>query len=100
FLQQLASSDLDRPVGRVTYATLLDERGGITSDLTITRLEPDEFLVVDGAGTGLRTVSRIRDLAPTDGSVRVADDTSAWACVGIWGPEAQSIVDAVAEEPL
>jgi glycine cleavage system aminomethyltransferase T/glycine/D-amino acid oxidase-like deaminating enzyme len=100
FLQRLAASNLDRPVRRVTYTTLLNERGGITSDLTITRLAEDEFLVVDGAGTGLRTISRIRDLAPTDGSVRVADDTSAWACLGIWGPEAQAIVDAVAEEPL
>ena len=100
FLQRLASSNLDRPVGRVTYTTLLNEKGGITSDLTITRLTGDEFLVVDGAGTGLRTISRIRDLAPADGSVRVADDTSAWACVGVWGPEAQVIVDSVAEEPL
>ncbi len=100
YLQRLASSNLDRPAGRVTYTTLLNERGGITSDLTITRLADDEFLVVDGAGTGLRTISRIRDHAPTDGSVRVADDTSGWCCVGIWGPKAQEIVDSVAEDPL
>ncbi len=100
YLQRLAASNLDRPAGKVTYTVLLNERGGITSDLTITRLADDEFLVVDGAGTGLRTISRIRDLAPADGSVRVADDTSGWCCLGIWGPNAQAIVDSIAEEPL
>ena len=100
YLQRLATSNMERPVGRVTYTTLLNEKGGITSDLTITRLADDEFLVVDGAGTGLRTISRIRDHAPTDGSVRVADDTSGWCCLGIWGPNAQAIVDSVAEQPL
>ena len=32
--------------------------------------------------------------------MRVADDTSGWCCIGIWGPRAQEIVDSVAEEPL
>ena len=49
--------------GKVTYTVLLDEAGGITSDLTITRLADDDFLMVDGAGTGLRTISRVRDYA-------------------------------------
>jgi glycine cleavage system T protein len=100
FMQRLAASNLDRAVGKTTYTVLLDEQGGITSDLTISRVDDDRFFVVDGAGTGLRTISRIRDLAPDDGSVRVADDTSAWCCVGIWGPRAQEIVDSVAEQPL
>jgi len=87
YLQRLAASNLDRPPGKVTYTVLLNEKGGITSDLTITRLADDEFLVVDGAGTGLRTISRIRDNAPTDGSVRVADDTSGWCCIAHLGPK-------------
>jgi glycine cleavage system aminomethyltransferase T len=32
--------------------------------------------------------------------VRVADESSAWCCVGIWGPRAQAVVDSVAEAPL
>jgi dimethylglycine oxidase len=100
YLQWLAASNLDRPPGKVTYTVLLNERAGIVADLTITRLAEDEFLVVDGAGTGLRTISRIRDLAPADGSVRVADESSAWCCLGIWGPNAQAVVDSVAEVPL
>jgi glycine cleavage system aminomethyltransferase T len=87
-------------VGRVTYTTLLDERGGIVADLTVTRLATDEFLMVDGAGTGLRTIARVRNLAPSDGSVAVEDVSSAWCCVGMWGPKAQAVMDSVSEEPV
>jgi glycine cleavage system aminomethyltransferase T len=100
YLQRLTASDMDRPVGRVTYTTLLDDRGGIVADLTVTRLAADDFLMVDGAGTGLRTISRVRNLAPSDGSVAVEDVSSAWCCVGIWGPNAQAVMDSVAEEPV
>lgn len=102
FLDRLAASRMDRPVGRVTYTVLLDERGGITADLTVTRTGPDEFLVVDGAGTGLRTITRIRDLAAAmaGGDVRVEDVSSAWACVGMWGPNAQQVMDRVAESAV
>ncbi len=100
YVQRLATADLDRPVGRVTYTLLLNDRAGIVADLTITRLAEDEFLLVDGAGTGLRTIGRVFDLAPRDGSVRVEDATSAMCCIGIWGPAAQAVVDSVAEEPL
>ena len=100
YLQRLAAGQMDRPPGKVTYTVLLNEQAGIVADLTITRLADDEFLVVDGAGTGLRTISRIRDLAPTDGSVRVEDVSSAWCCLGVWGPNAQAVLDAIAERPL
>ncbi|MBM4408809.1 MAG: aminomethyl transferase family protein, partial [Chloroflexi bacterium] len=79
---------------------LLNERAGIVADLTITRLADDEFLLIDGAGTGLRTIRRVRELAPADGSVVIDDVSSSMACVGLWGPDAQAVVDAVADDPV
>jgi glycine cleavage system T protein len=100
FVQRLATADLDRPVGRVTYTVLLNERAGIVADLTITRLADDEFLLIDGAGTGLRTIKRVRQLAPPDGSVTVDDISSSLCCIGLWGPNAQAIIDSIAEEKV
>ena len=45
FLQGLSSNDLDRPVGTVVYTLLLDEAGGIRSDVTVARLAEDRFQV-------------------------------------------------------
>ena len=41
---------IDRPDGAVVYTQLLDERGGIVGDVTVTRLADDRFRVVTGAG--------------------------------------------------
>ncbi|MDQ5841812.1 MAG: FAD-dependent oxidoreductase, partial [Chloroflexota bacterium] len=43
FLQQLADNDLDRGVGRITYTQMLNRRGGIECDFTVTRLAEDRF---------------------------------------------------------
>ena len=38
-LQRLTTNNVDKSVGSVTYTMLLDETGGIRSDLTVARLE-------------------------------------------------------------
>ena len=43
-------SRIDRPVGSVVYTQLVDERGHIVGDVTVTRLAADRFRVVTGAG--------------------------------------------------
>ena len=38
FLQRLCANDVDRPVGSITYTQMLNRRGGIECDFTVTRL--------------------------------------------------------------
>ena len=63
-LQHLATSNLDKRPGSITYTTLLDERGGIRSDVTITRLARDRFLL---GLNGLIDLRWIEDHLPADG---------------------------------
>src|SRR5690606_31166351 len=50
FLQRMCANDLDVAPGRIVYTQMLNPRGGIESDLTVTRLsETAFFLVVPGA---------------------------------------------------
>jgi 4-methylaminobutanoate oxidase (formaldehyde-forming) len=71
---------------------MLNEGGGIECDFTITRLAEGRFRVITGTAFGQHDLSWIRDHAPVDGSVQVEDVTSAYACVGLWGPAARSIL--------
>ena len=50
-LERVCDNRIDRPVGAVVYTQLLDARGGIVGDVTVTRLADDRFRVVTGAGT-------------------------------------------------
>ena len=88
-LQGATSNQLDKPVGAVTYTLLLDEGGGVYSDLTVARLGEQHFQV--GANTPLDLV-RLRRLLPADGSVQIRDSTAGTCCVGVWGPLARELV--------
>lgn len=100
FLQQLCANDIDRAVGSIVYTQLLNRRAGIECDFTVTRLEPQRFLIVTGTAFGNHDLGWIRRHAPTDGSVLVTDVTSGRACYGLWGPRARDILAAVTRDDV
>ncbi len=87
FLQHLTTNNVTRPVGAVTYTLMLDDRGGILSDLTVTRHAEDEFQVM---ANGPLDLDRMLRLAPPE--VQVQDVTSDWCCIGLWGPLARKVL--------
>ena len=91
-LQWLCANDVDRPIGRITYTHMLNQRGGIECDFTVTRLGEDRFFIVTGTAFGNHDLGWIRRHAPDDGSVTVRDVTSSRACIGLWGPMARDIL--------
>jgi glycine cleavage system aminomethyltransferase T/glycine/D-amino acid oxidase-like deaminating enzyme len=91
-LQGLCVAQMDVAVGRVVYTSLLDERGGFKSDLTIMRLGATWFRVVTGASTGMTEKKWFVDHLPADGSAQLTDLTSSWATFGLWGPRARDIL--------
>jgi glycine cleavage system aminomethyltransferase T/glycine/D-amino acid oxidase-like deaminating enzyme len=92
FLERLCDNEVARDVGAITYTSMLNRRGGIECDFTVTRLADDRFRIVTGTAFGQHDLSWIRQHAPEDGSVVVADVTSRYACLGIWGPSARDIL--------
>ena len=99
-LERLCANRIDRPVGTVVYTSMLNQRGGIVCDLTVTRLAPDRFLVLTGAAAGMHDLAWIRRHARDDERVHVADVTSTWCAVGLWGPHAPRVLGAACEEDL
>jgi glycine cleavage system aminomethyltransferase T/glycine/D-amino acid oxidase-like deaminating enzyme len=102
FLQRLCDNDIDKPVGSVVYTQMLNRRGGIECDFTVTRLAEDRFLIVTGTAFGNHDLGWIRKQLPAEGdrSVRVRDTTSARACLGIWGPRARDILQPLTKDDL
>ncbi|HEX5240117.1 MAG TPA: FAD-dependent oxidoreductase, partial [Candidatus Limnocylindrales bacterium] len=100
FLQRLCDNDVDRPVGSIVYTQMLNRRGGIECDFTVTRLAEERFFIVTGTAFGNHDLGWIRRHAPEDGSVRVRDVTSARACLGLWGPKAREILAPLTTDDL
>jgi 4-methylaminobutanoate oxidase (formaldehyde-forming) len=98
FLERLCDNRVARDVGAITYTQMLNQRGGIECDFTVTRLADDRFRIVTGTAFGRHDLAWIRLHAP-DG-VQVDDVTSRYACLGLWGPAARAILQPLTTEQL
>ncbi len=100
FLEKLCDNRVARDVGAITYTQMLNRRGGIECDFTVTRVEEELFSIVTGTAFGNHDLSWIRRHAPADGSVRCSDVTARWACFALWGPRARDILAPLTDDPL
>jgi glycine cleavage system aminomethyltransferase T/glycine/D-amino acid oxidase-like deaminating enzyme len=100
FLQRMCGNDIDRPAGSVVYTQLLDRRGGIQADLTVTRLAQDAFMIVTGTAFANHDAAWLRNHLPEDGTVALRDMTAARVCFGLWGPRARDILASVSRDDI
>src|SRR5437773_10971398 len=98
FLEHLCANRVARDVGAVTYTQMLNARGGIECDFTVTRLGEERFRIVTGTAFGQHDLAWIREHAPEN--VAVDDVTSAYACLGLWGPRAREILQPLTTTAL
>ena len=99
-LQTVSMRQVDVAVGRVVYTPWLSASGGFKSDLTIMRLGDEHFRVVTGGAHGMADHKWLRDHLPADGSAQLADLTSAWSTIGLWGPRARDILASVTSDDV
>ena len=99
-LEWLCDNRVARDVGAITYTQMLNAKGGIECDFTVTRLADDRFRIVTGTAFGRHDLAWIRQHAPDDGSVTVDDVTSKYACIGIWGPASRELLAPLTTDPL
>lgn len=95
YLQRLAANDMDRPVGQITYTALLNTRGGIEADLTVTRTAPDTFWMITGGAMGMRDLTWLVKNLTGDDRVTITDQTSAYTALALWGPAARRVIQQV-----
>jgi 4-methylaminobutanoate oxidase (formaldehyde-forming) len=100
FLGRMCANDIDRAVGSVVYTQLLDRRGGIQADLTVTRATDNRYLLVTGTASGNHDAAWLRRQQPADGSVWIRDVTPSRVCYGLWGPRARDILASVTRDDV
>lgn len=100
FLNRLSTANVDGEAGTITYTQWLDERGLMVADLTVAKLNDDQFLVV-ATDTMRNQVHNhmTRQINPSD-HVFITDVTTQYAQLNIQGPNSRSLVQKVTSEPM
>ena len=84
--------------GPVTYTLLLNEFGGVRSDVTVARIEDELFQLGVNGPVDTAYISREarRQAAITPGKwAYVKDITGSTCCIGLWGPRARDVLTKV-----
>ena len=80
------------PPERVIYTPILNHRGGYESDVVAMRLHEDAYLIVTGSGQQVGDMELLHRRIGPDEFVTLADMTSAYAVIGVMGPNARDLM--------
>ena len=94
FLQHLCSNQMDVPVGKIVYTQMLNAKGGIEADLTVTRLSETAFLLVVPGATLQRDLAWLRAHL-SDEFVVITDVTAGEAVICVMGPKSRELLQLV-----
>ncbi len=91
FLNRVCANDMSKPVGRVVYTAMLNEHGGVESDLTSFRLGDECYRLYVGTTAVKRDIAWLgRHLTARD-RVRIRDETETYAVIGLMGPDTADV---------
>ena len=91
-LNDLCTAQMDVPSGRAVYSQILNPRGGIEMDVTVSRLAEDHFHITSGAATRARDLAYLRRALPS--TVTLTDRTEAYCTLGVMGAGAAHMLRA------
>ena len=94
-VRRVVAGRVDRPAGAVTYSVMLDEHGGIVSDVTVSRYADDRFVV---AGNSPRDLAWLRTHATAD--VDIAPVTDVRTNLALSGPLARDILQPISDADI
>ncbi len=94
-LQWIAANNIDKPIGSVIYTQLLDARGGIQCDLTISRTDVDSFYIVTGTGFATHDFDWIKRNIPPGMDAQITDVTDSNSVLSLMGPASREILSRV-----
>jgi len=92
-LQRICTANIKDEVGRSTYTQMLNEAGGIETDLTVICIEKNHFRVISSAAT--RTHDKAHILKHLSADLEFKDITDDLVCLGIFGPKSRNLISNI-----
>ena len=97
FLNRVCGAEIDVPTGRIVYTQMLNRKGGIESDLTVTRLSETAFLLVVPCATLQRDLAWLNRHVGDDFAV-ITDVSASESVLCLMGPNVREILARVSPQ--
>ncbi|AFL51016.1 heterotetrameric sarcosine oxidase gamma subunit [Sinorhizobium fredii] len=95
FLNRLCANQMNVAPGRVVYTQMLNKKGGIESDLTVTRFWETAFFAVVPGATLQRDLAWMRKQVRDGEFVVITDITASESVLVLMGPKAREVITKV-----
>lgn len=99
-LDWVCANHVTRRVGWLTYTQLLNSRGGIEADLTVSRLGETRFYLVTGTGFRTHDLAWIKDHIGSGTDALLTDVTEEFGTLSLMGPRAREVLAKVTAPDL
>ncbi len=99
-LQYACCNDVDGAIGKVVYTQMLNERGGIEADITVTRLAEDKFFIVSPGACGVRDFDTLNRRIKQDDFVTLTEVTSSYTMLAVMGPKSREFMENLTDADL
>jgi 4-methylaminobutanoate oxidase (formaldehyde-forming) len=97
-LQRLCTANIKEDIGKCTYTHMLNEGGGIETDLTVVCINKNHFRIISSAA--VRTHDKAHILKHLSKDVEFKDVTDDLICLGIFGPKSRELLSKITNENL
>jgi glycine cleavage system aminomethyltransferase T/glycine/D-amino acid oxidase-like deaminating enzyme len=97
-LQRLCTANIKNEIGKCTYAHMLNEGGGIETDLTVVCIDKNHFRIISSAA--VRTHDKAHILKHLSSDVEFKDITDELVCLGVFGPKSRELLSKICEDDL
>jgi len=95
-LQRISTANIKNEIGKSTYTHMLNEDGGIETDLTIVCLDKNYFRVVSSAAT--REHDKYYVLKHLSKDISFTDVTEEICCLGLFGPKSREMIQKISSD--
>ena len=95
-LQKICTANIKNEIGKSTYTHMLNEDGGIETDVTVVCIDKNYFRIVSSAATRERDKFHILKYLSED--VKFIDVTEEICCLGLFGPKSREMIQKISDE--
>ena len=96
FLQKICTANIKNEEGKCVYTQMLNNDGGIETDLTVVCLEKNNFRIISSANTRERDKFHIKKYL--NGDVKFHDKTENINVFGIFGPKSRELMKKLSSD--